>query len=174
MIIFTILYTVKWNCWTFWEPYCKSKKIHATHVIRTIFYLQHSKFFELRYMISISWIPYDRVIKFTSPTISDKIFRTKDVKELSWMSHRVIRFWFLLNFLFILAFFDILASLSISHIFQVALQADQILLLRHSQNNYQMWLNKLSLMCEELSHQIINTSGVNQAVFFLKENTKSG
>ena len=24
-------------------------------------------------------------------------------------------------------------------------------------------------MCEELSHQIINTSGVNQAVFFLKK-----
>ena len=48
----------------------------------------------------------------------------KDVKELSWMSHRVIRFWFLLNFLFISAFFDILASLSISRVFQAAFQAD--------------------------------------------------
>ena len=42
---------------------------------------------------------------------------TKDVKELGWMSHRVIRFWFLSNFLFISAFFDILASLSIFRIF---------------------------------------------------------
>ena len=42
----------------------------------------------------------------------------KDVnKELSWMSHRVIRFWFLLNYLFISAFFDILAPLSISRVF---------------------------------------------------------
>ena len=41
----------------------------------------------------------------------------KDVKELSWMSHRVIRLWFLLNFLFILGFFDILGSLLISRIF---------------------------------------------------------
>ena len=40
-----------------------------------------------------------------------------DVRELSCMSHRVIRFWFLLNFLFISAFFDILASLSISRVF---------------------------------------------------------
>ena len=38
-------------------------------------------------------------------------------KELSWMSYRVMRFWFLLNFLFISAFFDILASLSISRVF---------------------------------------------------------
>ena len=28
-----------------------------------------------------------------------------------------------------------------------------------------MWLYKLSLMCEELSYQIICTSAVNQAVF---------
>ena len=41
----------------------------------------------------------------------------KDVRELSCMSHRVIRFWFILNFLFISAFFDILASLSISRVF---------------------------------------------------------
>ena len=42
---------------------------------------------------------------------------SKDVKELSWMSHRVICFRFLLNFLFISAFFGILASLSISRVF---------------------------------------------------------
>ena len=41
-----------------------------------------------------------------------------------------------------------------------------ILLLRHSQNNYQIWLDKSNLMCEELSYQIINTSAVNQAVFY--------
>ena len=41
----------------------------------------------------------------------------KDGRQLSWMSDGVMRFWFLLNFLFILAFFDILASLSISRVF---------------------------------------------------------
>ena len=41
----------------------------------------------------------------------------------------------------------------------------KILQLRHSQNNYQIWLHKLNLMCEELHYQIINTSAVNQAVF---------
>ena len=41
----------------------------------------------------------------------------KDVRELSWMSHGVMRFRFLLNFLFISVFFDILASLSISRVF---------------------------------------------------------
>ena len=45
------------------------------------------------------------------------IYFIKDVKELSWMSHRVIRFWFVLNFLFISVFFDILASLLISRNF---------------------------------------------------------
>ena len=34
--------------------------------------------------------------------------------------------------------------------------ASQILLLRHFQNNYQIWLYKLNLMCEEVSYQIIN------------------
>ena len=68
---------------------------------------------------------------------------TEDVRELSWMSHGFMRFWFLLNFPFILAFFDILASLSIARVFSAALQADEILLFRYSQNNYQIWLYKL-------------------------------
>ena len=46
-----------------------------------------------------------------------KLGSIKNIRELSWMSHRVMRFWFLLNFLFISAFFDILASLSISRVF---------------------------------------------------------
>ena len=46
-----------------------------------------------------------------------KIIMTKDVRELSWMSRGVMRFWFLLNFLLISAFFDILAALSISRVF---------------------------------------------------------
>ena len=40
---------------------------------------------------------------------------TKNITELNWISHGVMRFRFLLNFLLISAFFDILASLSISH-----------------------------------------------------------
>ena len=49
--------------------------------------------------------------------ITTMVTITKDVRELSWMSHGVMRFWFLLNFLFISAFSDILASLSISRVF---------------------------------------------------------
>ena len=45
------------------------------------------------------------------------IRNNKDFRELSWMSHGVMRFWFLLNFLLIFVFFDILASLSISRVF---------------------------------------------------------
>ena len=41
----------------------------------------------------------------------------KNIRELSWMSHGVMRFWFLLNFLFISVAFDILASLSVSGVF---------------------------------------------------------
>ena len=41
----------------------------------------------------------------------------------------------------------------------------KILPLRYPQNNYQIWLYKLNLMCEELFYQIINISAVNQAIF---------
>ena len=70
----------------------------------------------------------------------------KNIRELSWMSHGVMRFLFLLNFLFISASFDILASLSIPR------------------GVLAQW-KSLNLMCEELSYQIINTLAVNQAVF---------
>ena len=92
----------------------------------------------------------------------EKILRQlKDVKELSWMSQRVIRFWFLLNFLLWYSSFII----NFPRFFKRLFSPTKILLLRHSQNNYQMWLYKLNLMCEGLSYQIINTSVVNQAVF---------
>ena len=45
------------------------------------------------------------------------VYWSKDVRQLSWMSHGVMRFWLLLNFLFSSALFDILASLSISRVF---------------------------------------------------------
>ena len=52
-----------------------------------------------------------------SPYISVSFSLGKDIRQLSWMSHGVTRFLFLLNFLLISAFFDILASLSISRVF---------------------------------------------------------
>ena len=42
---------------------------------------------------------------------------SKNVRELSWMPNGVMRFWFLLTFLFISALIDILALLSISRVF---------------------------------------------------------
>ena len=41
----------------------------------------------------------------------------------------------------------------------------EILLLRYSQNNYQTWLYKLNLICDELFNQNINILAVNQAIF---------
>ena len=60
---------------------------------------------------------------------------TKNIRELSWMPHGVMHFCFLLNFLSILASFDILALLSISRVFKRLFRPMKILLLRHSQNN---------------------------------------
>ena len=40
-----------------------------------------------------------------------------NIRELSWIPHRIMRFWFLLKLLFISTFFDILASSSISRVF---------------------------------------------------------
>ena len=90
----------------------------------------------------------------------------KDVKELTWTFHRIIRFWFLLNFLFGFLWYSSFV-INFPRFFKRLFKPTTILilLLRHSQKNYQMWLYKLNLMCEGLSYQIINTSAVNQAVF---------
>ena len=48
---------------------------------------------------------------------NESMTRNKNIRELSWMCNGVMRFGLLLNFLFILASFDILASLSISRVF---------------------------------------------------------
>ena len=136
-----------------------SKNDHMVDILEGLKYISINKSGKL--MNSVQRID-GRIWSTKSFKIVPPTGLTKDVKELSWMSHRVIRFWFLLKFLFISAFFDILASLSISRVLS---RPTKILLLRHSQNNYQMWLYKLSLMCEELSYQIINTSAVNQAAF---------
>ena len=47
------------------------------HAIKTTFSLQHNKLFELRYMMFVSWMPCDLVIKTSSSKIRDKIFGTK-------------------------------------------------------------------------------------------------
>ena len=49
---------------------------------------------------------------------------SKNVRELSCMSLEVMRFWFLLNFIFISAFSDILVSL-ISRVLSKAFQVDE-------------------------------------------------
>ena len=91
----------------------------------------------------------------------------KDVKELSWMSHRVIRFWFLLNFVFISALLDILASLSISHIFSSGFSGRR----KPPASTFPKQLSNVIILIEfnlyklYINYQIINTSAVNQAVF---------
>ena len=97
----------------------------------SLFYSLQVKFLTLCLLVLICWF------------IHRFIHCSEDVKELSWMSHRVIRFWFLFNFLFISAFFDILASLSISRVFSSDFSG------RH---------------CLDMP-RTLNTSAVNQAVF---------
>ena len=71
------------------------------------------------------------------------VWMNKDVRPLSWISNSVMGFWFLLNILLILAFFDILASF-----FKQFFRPTKNLLLIYPQNNDQIWLYKLNLMCE--------------------------
>ena len=59
----------------------------------------------------------EQMVQICRPILRCSISDIKDSRELSWMSHGVMRFWLLLNFLFILAFFDILASFSIFCVF---------------------------------------------------------
>ena len=70
----------------------------------------HDTFFCLVFFPALLYTSHESHIMF-SANIS------KDVRQLSWISRGVMCSWFLLNFLFISAFFDILASLSISHVF---------------------------------------------------------
>ena len=90
----------------------------------------------------------------------------KDVREFSWMFHGVTCFWFLLNFLLFPLSFICYPRYQFPTFFQAAFQADKILLLRYSKNNYPIWLYNLNLMCEEISYQIINISAVNQAALW--------
>ena len=63
---------------------------------------------------------YARNVLLASQTKFTKIIYlalSKNIIELAWMPHGVMRFWILLNFLFISTSFDILASLSISRVF---------------------------------------------------------
>ena len=67
----------------------------------------------------------DNLVPKETNTIRAILIQIKDLRQLSWMSHGVTPFWFILNFFFISAFFDIIVSLSISLVFQAVLQADE-------------------------------------------------
>ena len=92
----------------------------------------------------------------------------KDVRELSWMLESsqsyalliYIEYSFHFGFLWYSSF-----VINFPHFSKWYFRPVKILQLRHSQNNYQIWLYKLNLMWQELSYQIINISAVNQAVF---------
>ena len=76
-----------------------------------------------------------------------------------------MRFLFLLKVFFISASFDILASQSVSRVFQVPFKPMKILVFRHSQSSYHIRFYKLNLMCEKVSNQITDNLAVNQANF---------
>ena len=63
--------------------------------------------------------------RWNFPQINTILSITQNIRELSWMSQRVMRFWFILNLIFISTSLDILASLLISCFFQAALQTDE-------------------------------------------------
>ena len=92
---------------------------HASFVkfLRTPFYTEHLWWLLLKRFLHC--LMYRETCQLKKKDVKNLFFKasSKDVKELSWKSHRVIRFWFLLNFLFISTFFDIVASLSIPRVF---------------------------------------------------------
>ena len=98
-------------------------------------------------------------------SVSASLIQIKDLRQLSWMSHGVMRFWFLLNFLFASVAFDIPASLSVSRVFSSGFLGRWKSPCLDIPEQLSNSLYKLNLMCDEVSYQIINTSAVNQAVF---------
>ena len=95
----------------------KQKKLVLAHVIvnsiRNIFEFFNDQTKGNIYMLMVSEM--NIYASFSADHfVIDGLSNPKDVKEPSWMSHRVIRSWFLLNFVFISVFLDILVSLSIS------------------------------------------------------------
>ena len=107
----------------------------------------------------ILWIIFRMYLKLCYLELS--LYRSKDVRELSWMSHGVMPsnfYWisFHFGFLWYSSF-----VIDFPRFYKWYFRQMKILLLRYSQNNYQIWLHKLNLMCEELFYQIINISAVN-------------
>ena len=81
------------------------------------------------------------------------------------MSHGVMRFWFLLNFIFISAFSYIRVRYQFPAFFQVVFQADENPPAQIFSEQLPNLIYKLNLMCEERSYQIVNISAVNPAAF---------
>ena len=104
----------KRDTYCFQKIYCKVR-FHSKH-------LQHSPTKEMKVRQFSKLFAWDFKNSWTSAHLQmdalcssvKAVGISKDVRELSWMSHGVMRFRFLVNFLLISAFFDILALLSIS------------------------------------------------------------
>ena len=73
-------------------------------------------------LLSINWFLFSRASEIE---FRRSFCQSKNIRELWWMSDGVMRFWFLLGFLFISASVNILASLSVSRVFQAAFQVDE-------------------------------------------------
>ena len=109
----------------------------------------------------------EKMMKWVFQTLAkdrDWITFSKDVKKLDVLQSYplliCIEFSFQFGFLWYSSF-----VVNFLRFFKWLFRPTKILLLRHSQKNYQMGLYKLNSMREGLSYQIINTSAVNQAVF---------
>ena len=127
------------------RPYLKSSILQGR--------LKFLKFWKWRSRNKVLIKKQGKILKasdtFTEGSRDDEnLYKIKNIRKLIWMSHGVMCFWFLLNLPFISAFFDILASLSISAFFKRLFRPMKILLLRHPQNNYQIWLYNLNLTRE--------------------------
>ena len=110
----------------------------------------------------ITYVPLAVVTPEGEPRQSDKYcLRNFLIREANLI---FIEFSFHFGFLWYSSF-----VINFPRFFKRLFRPTKILLLRHSQNNYQMWLYKLNLMCEEFFYQIINTSAVNKS-HYKKEN----
>ena len=76
---------------------------------------------------------------------------SKKIRKLNWISHGVMRYWFYIEYSFHFGFLWYSSFvINFPRFFKRLFRPMEILLLWHSQKNYQIWLYKLNLMGGEL------------------------
>ena len=108
---------------------------HPYHIAQFSYYMAHSSYYKV--------YPY-----YTGILINAcMLWKKKNARNLSWMFHGIMCFWFLLIFFFS---FRLPLIFYLRYQFPAFFRPMKILINRHSQNNYQIWLLKLNSVCVTL------------------------